>query len=466
MRNSANFSRLSGLTVLAVLAALAGFGNRTAAAYLTSAHGGNSVPGAGVLRSSVSGKFAVGNCGHCHEQHASIDGNEPAPDNDRPSRYLLLDDLAGNAACNHCHDISGQNNADNIASQIGKNSRHDPNSSKVGTGQQPQCNVCHDSHVAQIGNHQEGVDGNNVMGPLLSVAGVTVASWPIPGVPAAGFENLNSPALSALDPITMEWELCLSCHGGQSGYTLKDERGVFNPNNFSVHPVTSPVGATAWQNTWLWTNYATAFNAPWNALANRDKPMYCSDCHGSDNSAVDPVGPHGSNNSLILKLGGTGGGTTCPDNLYLCNADYLCLKCHVDPATNSSWVDNPGYPLPNTPLLVGDHTYFGHQSMATNAAGTNPLGCLACHGDLKYSVDPMPAIASNIHGANYVGNSPTLPADPGRPSYAFLVSSFINFNYYIGIALPPNRAADALQVGNRWCQATCHTLDAGVGYAY
>ena len=44
--------------------------------YTTSAHGDSS---SGVDRKSPFPGYAVGNCAHCHEQHASIGGNEPAP---------------------------------------------------------------------------------------------------------------------------------------------------------------------------------------------------------------------------------------------------------------------------------------------------------------------------------------------------------------------------------------------------
>jgi cytochrome c553 len=61
--------------------------------YLVSAHGDNSI---GVLRTSLSTaptNYARGNCAHCHEQHASIGGSEPAPntgDDTGPDIYLLF----------------------------------------------------------------------------------------------------------------------------------------------------------------------------------------------------------------------------------------------------------------------------------------------------------------------------------------------------------------------------------------
>lgn len=399
-------------------------GQGTAGTYRDSAHGGsNGVPaaGQGVLRSSLAATFAAGNCAHCHEQHASINGGEPDPVNLAPSSYLLFDDLAGNAICIYCHDNSVANGADNIASQISKSSRHDPNSALGSV----LCNDCHDSHVAKNINHSEAVSGNAVSGSLLSVAGASVSSWPIPGNPPAGSDaNLSpgTPTLNNIDPATMEYQICLKCHGGQAAYSgLADLRGQFNPNNYSLHPVTT--NALNWKNAFL-RGTPAALNAPWNA--NLNAQMYCSDCHGSDNSA-DPVGPHGSNNIYLLKLAGPG--TTL---------DNLCTKCH-NAIASSAWVEGPGNP---NPLLTGDHTLAQHQYP------TNPLGCLACHGGIG---GPL---VSNIHGANYLW--PNYGANSGRQSKAFLMGGLITQNYFIGTDIP----------GNRYCASSCHTNDGGAGYSY
>ena len=62
--------------------------------YLDSAHGNSTY---GVLRTSLSttpNNYGQGNCAHCHEQHASIGGSEPAPNSPAgPDFYLLFYDL-------------------------------------------------------------------------------------------------------------------------------------------------------------------------------------------------------------------------------------------------------------------------------------------------------------------------------------------------------------------------------------
>lgn len=56
--------------------------------YLSSAHGSS---GVGVKRNSAElTDYSTGNCSHCHEQHASVDGQEPAPVDGAASPYVLF----------------------------------------------------------------------------------------------------------------------------------------------------------------------------------------------------------------------------------------------------------------------------------------------------------------------------------------------------------------------------------------
>jgi hypothetical protein len=88
----------------------------TSGSYLDSAHGNNqgSDTGYGVKRNATGfpSDYARGNCAHCHEQHASIGGAEPAPTGG-PSKYeLLADNFSGETTnpyaqsddvCFYCH---------------------------------------------------------------------------------------------------------------------------------------------------------------------------------------------------------------------------------------------------------------------------------------------------------------------------------------------------------------------------
>ena len=78
--------------------------------YLDSAHGSSY----GVLRTSLStppNYYGQGNCAHCHEQHASIGGAEPAPNSPAgPDYYLLfmklwVQPVQSNLFCFGCHTL-------------------------------------------------------------------------------------------------------------------------------------------------------------------------------------------------------------------------------------------------------------------------------------------------------------------------------------------------------------------------
>ena len=90
-------------------------GNAVAGMYSDSAHGNTEY---GVERTGLSGTYVKGNCAHCHEQHASIGGDEPDPDSDAPAISALFHNTFNTTAtdppytvsdlfCFYCHsDIS------------------------------------------------------------------------------------------------------------------------------------------------------------------------------------------------------------------------------------------------------------------------------------------------------------------------------------------------------------------------
>lgn len=73
----------------------------TAGTYTNSAHGNSSY---GVDRTSTT-MYTKGHCAHCHEQHASINGDEPAPSiPSGPDNYLLFGDNHTSQTNNFCLD--------------------------------------------------------------------------------------------------------------------------------------------------------------------------------------------------------------------------------------------------------------------------------------------------------------------------------------------------------------------------
>ena len=73
-----------------------------AGAYLNSAHG-NSTYGVKRSASGFPADYTKGLCGHCHEQHASIDGSEPEPIEGAPSNYELFYSNYLNQTDNFCY---------------------------------------------------------------------------------------------------------------------------------------------------------------------------------------------------------------------------------------------------------------------------------------------------------------------------------------------------------------------------
>ncbi len=97
----------------------------SAGTYSESAHG-DSLAGVNRQATSTSG-YARGNCAHCHEQHTSINGQEPAPVGGSPSGYLLLSDQSSSKTtgpysqsdnvCFNCHTSTGSIQQGSFANQ-------------------------------------------------------------------------------------------------------------------------------------------------------------------------------------------------------------------------------------------------------------------------------------------------------------------------------------------------------------
>ena len=115
-------------TVLVILIAAVSVslyrGTADAGVYLDSAHGHATY---GVNRSGATGfptDYPEGFCAHCHEQHASIGGSEPAPVGSAPSEFELFYYPASPGQtdnfCYQCHTGSGsyQYNESAITNQL------------------------------------------------------------------------------------------------------------------------------------------------------------------------------------------------------------------------------------------------------------------------------------------------------------------------------------------------------------
>ncbi|MBU4185746.1 MAG: hypothetical protein KKF30_19165 [Proteobacteria bacterium] len=364
-----------------------GSGFAYAGDYTSSAHG-NSTEG-------VSGRlsdYGTGNCAHCHEQHASVGGTEPAPIDGTPDEYLLFQDYRDttyNSFCtDQCHDGTAAR-GDNIAAQYAK-SYHHPTTGVHTPGESTQsafgvrhgyCIDCHNPHVAK---KIDRTLGSNLVsgGPLLKVSGVSVTNSTAWTAPSYAF-------IAASTGITKEYQLCFKCHStwttqpsGQTNIAMQ-----FNTLNPSAHPVEA--GLTASSSLKLTTSQMLS---PWNVLANMGvQTMYCSDCHGDDAAGTPPKGPHGSGS-----VGSVGGPKILkgrwPDNSSghlwtLGDADAtkandfdtecLCLNCH--PVYDTAWKNNA-------------HSDGAHPSTTK---------CVKCHVGLPHGSNLGRLIADETKGSPY-----------------------------------------------------------------
>jgi len=223
------------------------------------------------------------------------------------------------------------------------------------------CTDCHNPHGAAgtgapgTGLHAPGTNAILPNSVLVGVPGVEPTIWPAP-LARSGPLPMTSPSQSGYTvsgAAMLEYQICFKCHSSYaydlsppaspSGGPQTDTAAEFNPLNASYHPVVGPPHLRVPASNML---------APWNGTTSTTR-MYCSDCHGTDQTASPTVaaGPHGSSNPYVLRFGDSTWGLTGPT---LNDSTGFCANCH-DPAglRNSN----------------GVHTGMTHQSVP----------CQSCH---------------------------------------------------------------------------------------
>lgn len=357
-RNNWSYRGARGLALAALLLSCGLAAHAAGGLYSASGHASAT---SGVNRQPT--LYSRGECGHCHEAHASQD----ADTNLYPYQLFAREENA----CLSCHDgtVTYAANAKtplsgtpgNTATAYYKHpiasaySGTTPSTHRAGetlasafggTNRHAECTDCHNPHAARNnGTPGEsthtagGSSSNRLSGALLNVTGIVVSAWQAAGAPF-------SSALASLEALTSnttnyEWQVCFKCH---SSYTTlptyspvgdaatyqqaikitsldisqvqeyRDVGQAFNPNNPSYHSVVATGKSSA---------PAGSFVAPWTATST----MYCSDCHSSSDGAFAAAGPHGSDYQHVLErkqslqenTANAGRGTA---------ATELCFKCH------------------------------------------------------------------------------------------------------------------------------------------
>ncbi|RJR22637.1 MAG: hypothetical protein C4581_00770 [Nitrospiraceae bacterium] len=267
------------VTIVSVLVLYAAYNIEpvVAGTYLNSAHGNSSY---GVKRSAAGfpADYTKGLCGHCHEQHASVDGSEPEPIEGSPSSYGLFYSNYLNQTdniCFQCHtDISSYQTGGSLVNRSysfraggwtvdpindvmeafsivspGTSHNLDDISTLVTskswnyTSDSNPCNACHNPHAAQ---------GDPVGSPN-SVKSSGTRGWPV-----------SRPSLHSKD--NNAWGLW----GDGSGEKMSDYAGLLKyqaPYRYNSTTTYEPDGSTTQDGTNL-ADYVT----------------FCTDCHNTTNT--------------------------------------------------------------------------------------------------------------------------------------------------------------------------------------
>ncbi len=383
--------------------------------YLDSAHGNSEF---GVNRSDIDGQyadFATGNCAHCHETHASLQGAEPSPVSGPQAHALFTSSfdstrtqnpyLETDNFCFSCHsEASGQqvinqnystafggatagtgpqsiNEAFNQASyhnlyDIWSFLQNNPFYPGYSAASNP-CSACHNSHLAKRNwdNGQAGFPllssiskpnaSNSLWGELEVMS--TYSSYEAP----FAFTDSREPA-GVGDPDGVNTPdyvgFCISCHNPDNNIwstVLNRELKEINWGETGLgqdkHGALTRDGADYFREPYL-----TA------GVIKTNFVLSCLDCHE----------PHGSANIMLLRSRINGealeGSVVSTDVM-----SYACKRCHTDDLAAGAG--------------TGEADRWAYVYHGAADAPYEEAGCAGCHGG-GGPTDPNPIACGNCHG--------------------------------------------------------------------
>lgn len=401
--------------------------------YLNSAHGSST---AGVFRPVMGDAppagfgYARGNCAHCHEQHASVNGTEPAPaDGAAPytlftrnfnagattgGPYLESDDF-----CFYCHNSSAsvQVVTNNDYSQVfgggttqgpldimavfNQTSHHNlydiwnfakTNFSAWFTSDSNPCNACHNPHKARRNwSAPQDVSFSAISKPSDHfVLWGTTAAQTMGGVYGTDYEppysdstNLTYEPAASADAATGRANtpdyvaLCTDCHNTSKtiySTTLGRDLIKIDWSAGDQHGVVAGSGTRV-------------LKAPYSTTTNY--VLSCLDCHE----------PHGSPNITLLRRRANGDDlvgviTTAlpnplspatPGNNHNRELGYLCMRCHQQDSGTGTSTTNP-------PTWESVHHWVSNYPY-------NQKSCSWCHGGGGPNKPPIECDKCHFHGA-------------------------------------------------------------------
>jgi len=383
-------------------------------------------------------------CLACHRSHGGmaakslLKGTNPISGLIEDEEWTCLNCHNGNVASKDIdsmfiklskHDVKGVSGA-HMPSRAFSGDPVRETAANLGANRHAECADCHNSHGTKAGNHTiGGINGDIIAPNLIGSWGVKPSVWPLSG-PALMYQVVDfTSTVPGAD--NLEGYLCMKCHsyyaygvippdvpsGNADGSIVResDISDDFNINNEGFHPVFTqgrnrplttanpnwPANGLGLTNTFTYLDFPGIGPRTGFFNVTHDSTITCTDCHGPD-SALDPQGPHGSNNKWILRNNERSVGSV----------QNFCYNCH-----RRDVYGDEGYVGPNANFSRVPHPVDGlgvASPFYTTGVGTgndsNRFGnlCLTCHGGANDSVNNK---MKGIHGSDapagtVVGSSP------------------------------------------------------------
>ncbi len=262
--------------------------------------------------------YAVGHCGHCHEMHASIGGNEPPPTGDFENLYSLFKENYGanrNEICYACHET------------FNFTGTPDP---PLGYGRY-YCYSGKTNYAGPTNNSTHNTSGSMTW-PLTPPPGPTYLD-------AGNCDNCHNPhgyrdATGVIPSMLFKREetLCNECHDGSPA--LKDIKTRVTTDTYR-------------HNVGGYSGVHLAGNQETSAYISANKHVECVDCH-NPHMAGTTIHTRGTNVVSNLIKGVLGAVTTFSGTNWTAPTSYtlgiatkeyeICFKCHAGYNTNvTSW---------------------------------------------------------------------------------------------------------------------------------
>lgn len=360
---------------------------------------------------SASDPTPVSGCMNCHDAHNAA----------KPQRLLHYVNEEDNCLRN-CHysvpkDLTGVFTKVYRHPVEASNSAHDENEMLPAVTYHVECVDCHNPHLT-----------NGTGSPLAAPPNLNGALREV---------RKDSQGTIA----TTEYDICYKCHSGANAWrfsgvtnpkikrsiTEPDLQRCFDSSNPSMHPVanmrTTVKGAAS-----LFTGV--------NSLLSSTSRIYCSDCHGNDQSTkaggTGPNGPHGSNyeHILIARYDLPAAPQGYSDIMF-----DLCFRCH-----SKDFILNGGSGFA---MSTGGNEHMKHVQL-------RGIPCFACH-------DP--------HGV------PVNPSDPTAPkgtaaNNAHLINFSLDYAASTQLPNPVYQTATPTTGGSGSCMVACHVANSCNTHSY